>query len=129
MLYAIHTGWTDYQGGQRPILHLVSSVQKVAQAHLPFVFTDRHAAVKYVRFFQKLEHLKTLNWQAIQAFYWAEVREEKQTEFLVKGLFPWALVDEIGVIDESIQTQVQAILARFPHLPHPSVRVYRNWYY
>ena len=52
MLYAIHTQQTDYQGGQRPILHLVSSAQKVAEADIPFVFTDRHAAVQYVRFFQ-----------------------------------------------------------------------------
>lgn len=129
MLYAIHTQSTDYQGGQQPILHLVSSAQKVAAAHLPFVFTDRHAAVQYVRFFHKLEHLAALDWRAIQARFWTEVREKKQAEFLVKDLFPWALVEEIGVMDKSIQDQVQAILAKFRGLPHPSVRVRRDWYY
>ncbi len=129
MLYAIHTGWTEYQGGQRPILHLVSSAQRVAQERLPFVFTDRHAAVQYVRFFHRLEHLKALDWEAIRSTYWAETREKKQAEFLVKGLFPWRLIEEIGVIDESIKADVESVLARFPGLPHPPVRVRRSWYY
>ncbi len=132
MLYAIHTQSTNYQGGQRPILHLVSSVQRVAEARLPFVFTDRHAAVRHARFFHKLEHLKALDWDAIGASRWAEPREKrekKQAEFLVKGLFPWELVEEIGVMDGEIQGLVQAILARFPSLPHPPVRVRRGWYY
>ncbi|WP_003046165.1 type II toxin-antitoxin system toxin DNA ADP-ribosyl transferase DarT [Thermus aquaticus] len=129
MLYAIHTQQTDYQGDQRPILHLVSSAQKVAEARIPFVFTDRHAAVQYVCFFHKLEHLKALDWQAIQASYWANVREKKQAEFLVKDFFPWELVEEIGVIDKTIQAQVESILAQFPDLHHPPVRVRRSWYY
>jgi len=129
MLYAIHTQQTGCPGGQRPILHLVSSAQKVAAALIPFVFTDRHAAVQYVSFFHKLQHLKALDWQAIQASYWANVREKKQAEFLVKDFFPWELVEEIGVIDKTIQAQVKSILAQFPHLPHPPVRVRRSWYY
>ncbi|MGC8904935.1 type II toxin-antitoxin system toxin DNA ADP-ribosyl transferase DarT [Thermus sp.] len=129
MLGAIHTQSTKYQGGQGRILHLVSSAQKVAKARLPFVFTDRHAAVQGVRFFHKLAHLKDLDWKAIQARYWAEVREKKQAEFLVKGLFPWGLIEEIGVINASVKAEVEAILARFPNLPHPPVRVRRNWYY
>ncbi|BDG20637.1 type II toxin-antitoxin system toxin DNA ADP-ribosyl transferase DarT [Thermus thermophilus] len=129
MLYAIHTGWTEYQGGQRPILHLVSTAQRVAEERLPFVFTDRHAAVRYVRFFHKLEHLKALDWEAIHSFDWRNTRERKQAEFLVKGLFPWRLIEEIGVIDEGIKAKVESVLARFPGLPHPPVQVRRSWYY
>jgi len=63
------------------------------------------------------------------SYYWANVREKKQAEFLVKDLFPWKLIEEIGVMDETIQAQVESILAQFPHLPHPPVRVRRSWYY
>ncbi len=131
MLYAIHTQQTDYQGGQGPILHLVSSAQKVAAAGIPFVFTNCHAALQCTCFFDKLSDLKALDWKAIQTRRWEreKVREKKQAEFLVKDFFPWELVEEIGVIDETIQAQVESILAQFPHLPHPPVQVRRSWYY
>ncbi len=51
MLYAVHTGSTDYWGGQTPILHLVSSVQAVHAKGLDFVFTDQHAVLLHARFF------------------------------------------------------------------------------
>jgi hypothetical protein len=131
MLYAIHTQQTDYQGGQRPILHLVSSAQKVAAARIPFVFTNCHAALVCTCFFDELSDLKVLDWKAIQTRRWnrEKVREKKQAEFLVKDFFPWKLIEEIGVMDETIQAQVKSILAQFPHLPHPPVRVRQSWYY
>lgn len=130
MLYAIHTRSTKYRGGQRPILHLVSSAQRVAEERLPFVFTDRHAVVKDACFFHDLKYLEALDWEAIGSTYWAEThRKKKQAEFLVKGLFPWRLIEEIGVIDESIKAEVESVLARFPGLPHPPVRVRWEWYY
>lgn len=131
MLYAIHTRFTNYQGGQEPIIHLVSSVQDVVKAGLPFVFTDRHAVLSYASFFNCEQDLSQLDWQAIGALHWAkkEVREKKQAEFLVWDHLPWDLIHKIGVINLKMKRAVLDVLAQFPQRPHPLVTVERQWYY
>ncbi|AYJ74821.1 MULTISPECIES: type II toxin-antitoxin system toxin DNA ADP-ribosyl transferase DarT [Thermus] len=129
MLYAVHTGSTDYWGGQTPILHLVSSVQAVHAKGLDFVFTDQHAVLLHARFFNNPQDLSKLDWGAIQASFWSQVKAQKQAEFLVYDFFPWDLVQEIGVIDDKIAQEVRQILQRFPNRRHPPVRVRRDWYY
>jgi hypothetical protein len=51
----------------------------------------------------------------------------RQAEFLVHQFFSWRLIKEIGVINSTIQAQLQQILKNFNH--QPPVRVYSNWYY
>ncbi|KHG66095.1 hypothetical protein QT17_01930 [Thermus sp. 2.9] len=132
MLYAIYSGATEYQGGQEPILHLVSSAQAVHKAGLPFVFTDRHGVLSHARFFRQLEELAQLDWEAIQASYWAdppELREKKQAEFLVYKAFPWALIEEIAVYSQRVGEEVLKILKQFPEARRPRVCIRKDWYY
>lgn len=43
MLYQLHTGFVNgYKEGQEPIIYLVSSVQAVDQAGIPYVYSDGH---------------------------------------------------------------------------------------
>lgn len=97
MLYALANPKPEempYRDGQRPILHLVSSVQRVKAAGLKFVFTDRHAVVRYAAFLSRLDDLSRLDWEAIGARKWVNTeehpdrKEKKQAEFLVYGRFP-----------------------------------------
>ena len=62
MLCQIHTGRSDFKGGQEPILHLITTVEKIASLKLRYVFTDRHAKTSYAKFFDDLDHLKDLDW-------------------------------------------------------------------
>jgi hypothetical protein len=41
----------------------------------------------------------------------------------------WALIQEIGVINEAIKEQVEAILAEFPRKQRIPVFVRSEWYY
>jgi len=41
--------------------------------------------------------------------------------------FPWSLVEKIGVADQRILEQVQAVLAEADHKPPASVE--RGWYF
>lgn len=55
MLYTINKGNVPgYSDGQSPVLHLVSSVEEIVEAGLPFVFTDGHAEMGYSDFFDDL---------------------------------------------------------------------------
>ena len=42
MLYRIWKGTVPCEGGQRSVVYLVSSVEKLQELHIPFVFSDGH---------------------------------------------------------------------------------------
>ncbi|AFZ58290.1 DUF4433 domain-containing protein [Anabaena cylindrica FACHB-243] len=137
MLYAIHRkNVGQYSNGQTPILHLVSSAEAVETAGLSFVGADGHAAMEYTAFFDEIEYLYAdgvIDWEIMETNYWADTEEDgdrkrrRQAEFLVHQFFPWRLIEEIGVFNTTIQTQVKEILQKI-NVQTP-VRVYSKWYY
>ena len=134
MLYAIHTGFVQgYTGGEREVVHLVSSVEVVAGRELPFVFSVGHAVVSLSRFFTELTHLADLDWPVMELTYWNDTQADpdrsrrRQAEFLVHRSFAWELVTEVGVLDEAMHNHVEDVLsaagATTPVVNH------RDWYY
>jgi ssDNA thymidine ADP-ribosyltransferase, DarT len=74
-----------------------------------------------------------IDWEIMEAHYWADTEEDgdrkrrRQAEFLVHQFFPWELIQEIGVINTTIQAQVREILQSFK--VQTPVGVYSKWYY
>lgn len=67
MMYNIHTG----RGGVRwvgndDIVILVSSLHRVAELGLPFVFTDRHAYSVTANYYNSLTSLNAVDWRLLQ---------------------------------------------------------------
>jgi hypothetical protein len=67
MMYNIHTG----RGGVKAVANtdiviLVSSLHKVAELGLPFVFTDRHAYPVTAHYFNDLDYLSAIDWPLLQ---------------------------------------------------------------
>ncbi len=136
MLYTISRGnVVGYNQGQTPVIYLVSSAEAVEAADLPFVGADGHAVMEYTGFFDDLSSLEyEIDWEIMAANFWAndedgdrDRKRRRQAEFLVHNFFPWRLVTKIGVINTTIQAQVQGILQNVNY--KPPVRVYSNWYY
>lgn len=136
MLYIIYRGnHTDitYRDGQRPILHLQVDMGKVvdwANRHnVKWVFTDRNAGTFFTDFYNNLEQLDQIDWNAVNAtdFRNRMISEGKQAEFLVHAVFPWHLVEKIGVIDTQMLSRVETILQSAAH--KPVVQVEPSWYY
>ncbi len=135
MLYSIFRGKVQgYEDGQIPVIHLVAAVENVAQAGIPFAFTDGHAIVRYSEFYDNLHYLNdAIDWEIMKARFWADTDEDgdrkrrRQAEFLVYGFLPWTVVGEIGVINPQMQAQVAEILQIFTD--STPVRVERHWYY
>jgi hypothetical protein len=130
MLYAVSQGHEDYRGGQRSIVHLVSSIQSVLAAGRPWFFTDRHADLGYATQIGSLDKLGEVDWSTMPVRQWGrdqELKEKRQAEFLVHEWFPWTAVESIGVMDEATAAQARAILARAAHKPR--VEVHGDWYY
>lgn len=134
MLYAISRGYVEgYTEGQAPILHLVTSAQRIAQAKVPFVFTDGHAIVAYSHFYNDLADFKKIDWDIMRVTYWNDTAEDndrtrrRNAEFLVWQSLLWSLVTEIGVLYQDTQRSVLHLLEGQPHQPKVVLR--RNWYY
>jgi hypothetical protein len=134
MLYAIHKKFTRYQGGQEAILHFVTMAEAIAEVDLAFAFTDGHAVMAYAGFYEDLTELeRVIDWQVMKSRYWADTDDDpnrkckRQAEFLVYDAFPWDLIQEIGVVNQSVQVQVRQILQRVNDFT--PVNVYPNWYY
>ncbi|WKZ40019.1 MAG: DUF4433 domain-containing protein [Anaerolineales bacterium] len=134
MLYTIHKGNVPaYRDGQENILHLVSSAEAVAQAGLPFVFSDGHAVVQISLFYNDLNRLNEVDWKVVESWSWHDRPSDydrgrrKQAEFLAHQRFPWELIQHIGVHNATIRDQVAALLEHVNH--KPIVTVQRKWYY
>lgn len=130
MLYVVSQGHEDYADGQRPIVHLVSSIRSIQAAGRPWFFTDRHADLGYARQFDSLENLAEVDWAAMPVRQWGgdqELKEKRQAEFLVHEQCPWSAIEMVGVMDREIAAQVEAAMAGAAH--RPRVEVHRDWYY
>ena len=140
MLYLLHMGNREgvtYQGGQKPIVHLVARLTEVvewAEAEgLRWAFTLSNAASGYFEDRADLARLGQIDWGAVQADKWSGrgveqgVKERKQAEFLVEGRLAWHLIRGIGVFDQARGEEVGRRLPRDVH--RPDVKVFRNWYY
>lgn len=134
MLYVIYRRNTKlrYHGGQRDIIHLVSTVEaaiEVAQGR-PWAFSDGNAGADYTDFYADLGQMaEIVDWDAVQARDWRDpaIQEKKQAEFLVHDSFPWTAFHEIGVVDQAVADQVHAALRSAVH--KPSIRAHGEWYY
>ena len=134
MLYTIHRGNVpNYQGGQAAVLHLVTTVEAVSESELVFTFTDGHAVMDYSDFYEDLDNLRMIDWEVMESKYWADRDDDpnrkckRQAEFLIHNSFPWGLIQEIGVINQSVRAEVCQILQQVNDFT--PVHIYPNWYY
>lgn len=140
MLYLLHKGNREgvtYQGGQRPIVHLVARLTEVVawaeEEGLKWAFTLSNAASGYFEDRADLASLEEIDWDAVRAREWSGpgarlgVKERKQAEFLVENRLAWSLIRGIGVFDLAVGGEVGRCLPEGAH--RPEVKVYRKWYY
>jgi len=135
MLYRISRGPVNgYNEGQTPIIYLGSTVQKVAEAGLGYVFSDGHGImVPLTRFYDDLDDLVRIDWEVVLGKWWNDTNDDpdrcrrRQAEFLAHRFFPWALVDEIGVKGVKMQRRVSDLLKK--NRDSTVVNLRASWYY
>ncbi len=134
MLLQLHTGQVEgYEEGQAPLIYAVSTVETIAQAGLPFVFSDGHGIAAFTQWFDNFDDLDKIDWETVNADYWADTTDDmdrqrrKQAEFLVHRFCPWKVVNQIGVWNDSVRERVEHILNQ-KNISIPA-KVCRQWYY
>lgn len=134
MLNAISHGRVEgHEEGQEPVVHLVTTFDRIQAAGLPFVFTDGHAVMDFATFYDDPADFVNVDWPLMQATYWNDINSDpnrsfrRQAEFLIHGFFPWELFVGIGVMNNTIKEQTEQAILEAAH--KPTVVVRHNFYY
>jgi hypothetical protein len=108
MLYQIHRGQVPgCTARQRDIIYLVSSVQKLQEQGITFIFTDGHAFPLNTRYFDDPANLKELDWNTIRSKDFRRRLEDDerfrryQAECLVHGRVPLEALLGVACLDST----------------------------
>lgn len=135
MLCAISHGNVEgYEAGQERVVHLVSTAEAaMALDDVRWCFTDGQAEMAMTWFYDDWTKKNHVNWALMQAQWWNDTAEypdrkrQRQAEFLAHRYFPWWALDCVGVYDEVVARELEAILSGATH--QPAIRVVPDWYY
>jgi len=135
MLFSIAKGNVSTFGDSpHDLVYLVTSVERLLQARLRIVVTDRNAVLKYAAFSDDPESWFApgfVDWELMKAKYWArqeDGKERRMAECLVHQQVPWSAITMIGVHDDRVADRVRAVLG--PHGQSPISPVLKpGWYF
>lgn len=134
MMYNIYTG----RGGVRQVANadiviLVSSLRRVAELNLPFVYTDRHAYPVTARYFNDLASLNAIDWPLLQQRNFQrdpndpEKVERYQAEALIHGQVPIQALLGVVCYTQAIQRELQEQAERLG--VQLDIRCIPQWYF
>lgn len=120
MMKNIHSGWGGIrQRSNAEIVLLVSSLRRVQEKGIPFLFTNGHAYPPDTRFFNDLSDLSVIDWGILQRRDFKrdlddpKKLERYQAEALIHQLLPVSGLVGAVCYTEAIQSDIeQLILAR-----------------
>jgi len=113
MLYNIKTGHNGFP--RKPlseIVMLISSLHKLREMGIPFVFSDRHAYLKTALFSGDLADLNRIIWPVLQERNFKKNDldrfEKYQAEALIHRLVPLAALMGVVCYDQTVASSVRA---------------------
>ena len=139
MMYRISCEHRDgkpecYDGGDRPLVYLVTTVGAVVDARLAWVATDGNAATATTEFTDDLGSLEAMvDWPLMVAERWNNTeidmdrQRRRQAEFLVHQHLPTTLIRWIATYSDQHQAHAQRLLGGHPLDERIIVRP--SWYY
>jgi hypothetical protein len=139
MMYRIACDCRDsnsgrYQGGDRKLVFLCSTVGAIANSGLVWVATDGNAAAEISRFSTNLEEVEQMiDWPLMSAQMWHNTSEDqdrqrrRMAELLVHREMALSLVNEVAAYSD--EEASKAAVALGGHVLAQSVVVRPSWYY
>lgn len=133
MLYVIAKGNDpEVVGNQDEIIYLVSTVEKIQELGIPYVFTDRNAKLGYASFSNNYKELEKLDWKIIHGGQWGrqyglERIEIKQAECLMHQHVPIEAIIGIACKTQEVMDAINIMLSE-NNCKIP-LKIKTNWYY
>lgn len=116
MLLNIKTGWRGVKRhSQSEIIFIVTNVKYILENCGEWCFTDGHAKEAITTFYNDLNDLSQLDWEAIRRRKWNNTLDDmdrqrkKQAEFLVRDFVPVECIRGIYVYNEHSKIKIQQI--------------------
>jgi len=134
MLRNTNTGWGNIRKRSNDeIVILVSSLYRVRELGLPFLFTDSHAYYRWANYYDNLEHLDKIDWPLLQSRDFKRDPDDPakferyQAEALVHGHVPLDALSGVVCHSEGVKKVIErAINDRYLTLP---VHARPGWYF
>jgi ssDNA thymidine ADP-ribosyltransferase, DarT len=133
MMFNIHTGYNVPQVPNEEIVILVSSLHRVADLGIPFVFTDQHAYPVMANYFSDLKDLDRIDWDLLNRRDFQHnpddpgKKERYQAEALIWKHLPVQALLGICCYTAAVEEWINAELAK-RKLEMQTI-VQRSWYF
>lgn len=138
MMYVISRGGVEgYDSNTKPVIYLVSSIERVQELDLSFAFSDGHPIMALSQFYNDIADLKKVDWEVMEARMWRATEEDpdpdksrrRQAEFLVHRELPWDAVEYLAVKNRDVKDRLYRHLSEnWPEKVKP-VKVEPGWYF
>ena len=118
MLYCIWKGFDVKKRPQKDIIYLVSTIEKLKELNVPFIFTDGHSFAAYTQFFNDTRFLTQIDWKAINLVRWNNTQEDpdrkrrKEAECLVYEQLPFESIISIIVYNQESYDYISSVLKK-----------------
>ena len=123
-----------YQGGDRPLVYLASTMGALVDARLDWAATDGNAASSITRFTTDLDEMaQTIDWPLMRADRWHNTPDDpdrqrrRMAEVLVHDEVPLGLFHGLAAYSEREAHEVRLALGDHPLARRVNVRP--HWYY
>ena len=133
MLLNIKTGRGVRERGNDEIVILASSLHRLQEQNVPFLFTDRHAYLEAAQFYADVERLDQIDWTMLQNRDFRrdhddpEKFERYQAEALVHKHLPISALLGIACYNDSVASSLNAHLAK--RGLKVAIATKPNWYF
>lgn len=133
MMFNIHTGYNVPHVPNEEIVILVSSLHRVAELGIPFVFTDQHAYPVMANYFTDLKDLSRVEWNLLNLRDFRHdpddpgKKERYQAEALVWRHLPFEALLGICCYSSEVDQDMKTELAK--RRLEMQTNIQRNWYF
>lgn len=135
MMFTIWKGNVEhYQDGLEPLVYLVTTVDRITGAGLPFVFSDGNCGSGITDYSDDLGEIdQRVDWNIMRDQIWRNTPEDgdrmrrRMAEFLVHERVPWNIFTEVGTMTAQMAQTVSVTLNELGSRTDVRLRV--GWYY
>ena len=133
MLYCIKNGFDVTRKPQNEIIYLISSMEKLIELKKRFVFTDGHAFAAFTMFFNNVNDLYQIDWNAVNLVRGNNTetdpdrKRRKQAECFVNKDITLEAINEIVVYNQECFDYISKVLKK--HKTKLQIRIEPSWYY
>lgn len=133
MLYCIANGYDVQKLDQENIIYLITSIEKLDETGVKFVFTDGHSYSALTRFFNNISDLIKIDWKTVHSKRWNNLPDDpdrkrrKEAECLVYKELTFDKILAISVYNQNASNYISSVLQK-NNLNIP-VLIKPDWYY